>query len=356
MPLKRGILLMLEGVNMNVNYLKSIINKIFLTDSPSGYSKNINEVILSLVKDMGYTNYKINHKGAIEVFIPGKNKEKNIAIAAHADTLGLMVRSINADGTLKVTNVGGPSIPTLDGEYCKIFTRNNKTYTGTILSTSPAVHVYKDSSTKPRDVDNILIRIDEKVKTKQDVLDLGIENGDYICYEPKTVLTESGFLKSRFIDDKGSVCVVLSVLEYMSKQKITPNCNTYVYFTNYEEVGHGGATIQGVSEFVALDMGCIGLDLDGNEYAVSICAKDSSGPYDYELTNRLISYAKEEKISYVVDIFPYYSSDVSASLKSGLDCKGALIGSGVHASHGMERTHLDGLFNTMKLLLMYLTK
>lgn len=341
---------------MNLDYLKSIINDIFLTDSPSGYFCEINNVLISKVSEMGYNDYKINNKGNFELFIEGENQDKNIAIAAHADTLGLMVRSINADGTLKLTNVGGPIIPTLDGEYCKIITRDGKAYTGTILSTSPAVHVYKDSSSKPRDIDNIFVRLDENVKTKNDVLALGIENGNYVCYDSKTVLTESGFLKSRFIDDKGSVCIILSVLEYMKRNNIKPKYNTYVYFTNYEEVGHGGATIKNVSEFLALDMGCVGLDLDGNEYAVSICAKDSSGPYDYELTNRLVSYAKQANLNYAIDIFPYYSSDVSASLRSGLDCKGALIGSGVHASHGMERTHLDGMLNTMKLLLIYLTK
>ena len=341
---------------MNLEYLKSIINDIFLTDSPSGYFGEINNVLISKIKQMGYDNVGVNNKGNVELFIKGNDSSKSVAIAAHADTLGLMVRSITGDGGLKLTNVGGPIIPTLDGEYCKVITRDGKVYTGTILSTSPATHVYKDSSSKTRDIDSIYVRLDENVKSKQDVLNLGIENGNYVCYDSKTVLTESGFLKSRFIDDKGSVCVILAVLEHMIRNGIKPNFDTYVYFTNYEEVGHGGATIKNVSEFLALDMGCVGLDLDGNEYAVSICAKDSSGPYNYELTNKLISFAKEAKLNYAIDIFPYYSSDVSASLRSGLDCKGALIGSGVHASHGMERTHLDGLFNTMKLLLMYLTK
>ena len=341
---------------MNVNYLKSIINDIFLTNSPSGYFVNINKVITNKLDEMGYKDYKINNKGNIELFIKGLSSEKRVATAAHCDTLGLMVRSINGNGTLRVTNVGGPSIPTLDGEYCQIITRSGKVYTGTILSTSPAVHVYKDSSSKPRDVDNIEIRLDEKVFSKKDVEALGIENGNYVCYDPKTVVTESGFLKSRFIDDKASVCIILSVLEYMSKNDILPKYDTYVYFTNYEEVGHGGSTIKNIDEFVAVDMGCIGLDLSGNEYAVSICAKDSSGPYDYELTNRLIELAKEAELKFAIDIFPYYSSDVSASFRAGLDSKGALIGSGVHASHGMERTHCDGLLNTMRLLFLYLTK
>lgn len=341
---------------MNVEYLKSIIKDVFTTDSPSGFSQNVNKVLVSLLEKMGYNDIKLSNKGNVEVFIKGKSGDKRVACAAHADTLGLMVRSISGDGTLKVTNVGGPIVPTLDGEYCKVYTRDGRVYTGTILSTSPAAHVYKDSANKPRDIDNVYVRLDEKVENRQAVIDLGIENGNYVCYDSKTVVTESGFLKSRFIDDKGSVCVILAVLEYMKKNNITPKYDTYVYFTNYEEVGHGASTITGVDEFVAVDMGCVGLDLSGNEYAVSICAKDSSGPYDYELTNRLISFAKEAKLNYAIDIFPYYSSDVSASLRSGLDTKGALIGSGVHASHGMERTHMDGLLNTMKLLFMYLTK
>lgn len=341
---------------MNTNYLKSIINDIFLSDSPSGYYKKVDSVIYDKVKEMGYDDILVDDKGMVRIFIKGESSEKSVGIGAHADTLGLMVRSISSDGTLKVTNVGGPCIPTLDGEYCKVITRDERVYTGTILSTSPAVHVYKDASVKERNVDNIYIRLDERTNSKKETEELGIENGDYVCYDPKTTITESGFLKSRFIDDKGSVCIILAVMEYMKKNNIKPKYDTHVYFTNFEEVGHGGASIKDVSEFVAVDMGCVGLDLEGNEYAVSICPKDSSGPYNYELTNRLVSYAKEGKLNYAIDIFPYYSSDASAALRAGLNAKCALIGSGVHASHGMERTHLDGMLNTMKLLLMYLTK
>ena len=342
---------------MNLNYLNEIVNEIFLTHSPTGYFNRINKVITRLLDEMGYSNYKIGNKGNIEVFIKGELQEKTVGLSAHCDTLGLMIRSIGGDGSIKVTNIGGPIIPTLDGEYCTVITRDNKEYSGTILSTSPASHVYPDSASKVRNVDNIYIRLDENVKSKKDVEALGISNGDYVCIDPKTIVTKSGFLKSRFIDDKGSVCAILSVLKYMSENNILPKYDTYVYFTNYEEVGHGAASVnKTMDEFLAVDMGCIGLDLAGDEYSVSICAKDSSGPYDYDLTTRLINFAKEANLSYTVDIFPYYSSDVSASLRAGLDCKGALIGSGVHASHGMERTHMDGLLNTMKLILMYLTK
>ena len=339
---------------MDILYFKSLINKIFLTDSPTGYSKNIDNVLIEELKNIGYMP-TITNKGNIKLFIEGKDHSKKVATSAHVDTLGLMVRSINQDGTLMVTNVGGPQIPTLDGEYCKIITRDGRIYQGTILCKSQSSHVYPDAKSLPRDLENMIVRIDEITKSKEETKKLGIDNGDYVCYDPKTVLTESGFLKSRFIDDKGSVIGILGVLKEMHDKNVIPTYDTYVYFVNQEEVGHGAATVdKDIDEFVTVDMGCVGLDLAGNEFAVSICAKDSGGPYSYDLTTRLINIAKEKNLNYTVDIFPYYGSDIGAAWRSGVDCKGALIGQGVSASHGMERTHLDGIKNTMELLYSYL--
>ena len=340
---------------MNIEYIKKIASKLFLCDSPTGFSRNVNSLLLELLKELGYSA-EVTNKGNVKLFIEGKDHSKKVATSAHVDTLGLMVRSINGDGTLSVTNVGGPSIPTLDGEYCKIATRDNRIYTGTILCRSASVHVYEDAKSKPRDLDSMLVRIDEKVHTKEDVKNLGIENGDYVFIDPKTTITASGFLKSRFIDDKGSVCAILGVLKELKERNELPAYDTYVYFVNQEEVGHGAATTDAcIDEFVTVDMGCVGKDLAGNEYEVSICAKDSGGPYSYELTTKLVELAKKNNVKYVVDIFPFYGSDIGAAWRSGVDCQGALIGPGVHASHGMERTHLDAIENTMKLLYAYLT-
>ena len=338
-----------------MEFIKSIAYKIFGCDSPTGYSMNINKLIVELLAELGYSA-GITNKGNVRLFIEGEDHSKKVATSAHTDTLGLMVRSINGDGTLSVTNVGGPSLPTLDGEYCKIATRGGKVYTGTILCSSASVHVYEDAKTKPRTLDTLNIRIDEVVKSRQDVVNLGINNGDYVFIDPKTIITESGFLKSRFIDDKGSVCAILGVLKMLKDKGLKPAYDTYVYFVNQEEVGHGAATVdKDIDEFVTVDMGCIGKDLAGNEFEVSICAKDSGGPYSYELTSKLVNLAKENDVKFVLDIFPYYGSDIGAAWHSGVDCAGALIGPGVHASHGMERTHLDAISNTMKLLFAYLT-
>ena len=341
-------------IKFDYDYFKKISKEIFLCDSPTGYTFNVINLVKKYVDEFGYDS-KILNNGALEVSIKGNDQSKTVATSAHVDTLGLMVRSIKSDGHLALTKLGGPITATLDGEYCKIYTRDGKTYTGTILSTSPATHVYPDANTKSRDIDNIEVRLDEVVHSKADVEKLGIQNGDIVCYDPKFEITESGFLKTRFIDDKASAVVLLMLLKYTSENKISFKYNTKIYFVVYEEVGHGASMVStDIEEFVTLDMGCVGLDLAGNEEAVSICAKDSGGPYDYELTTRLINLAKDNKLNYTVDIFPFYGSDIGAASRAGVDFKGALIGTGVSASHGMERTHIKGIENTLKLIYLYL--
>lgn len=327
---------------------------LFNTDSPSGYCREITPLLCSFLDELGY-KYRVHNKGTVEVFVPGADESRTVATSAHVDTLGLMVRSVNAGGTLAVTRVGGPLMPTLDGEYCTVLTREGKRYTGTILSQSPAAHVFPEASTMARDESHMEIRLDEKVSDAEAVHALGIGNGDYVFIDPKFTVTPSGFLKSRFIDDKASAVILLMLLRWCAENKVPFLHPTRIYFVVYEEVGHGASALaQDVDEFVTVDMGCVGLDLAGSEYAVSICAKDSGGPYDYALTGRLIELAKAGDVNYTVDIFPFYGSDVGAALRSGRDVKGALIGTGVCASHGMERTHLEGIEATLKLLYLYL--
>ncbi len=337
------------------NKLLNIAKELLGIDSPSGYCYDVMKYIEDKVKLLGYSFEKTN-KGCGVITIDGQDNEKVIGLSAHVDTLGAMVRSVTSSGNLKFTLIGGPIPATLDSEYCKIKTRDGKIYSGTFLSTSPAAHVFEDSNSKKRSCENMEIRIDEVVKTKEDVLGLGIMSGDFIFIDPKTVITESGFLKSRFIDDKGSVAVLLNMISLWKENNIIPKNKVKIFISVYEEVGHGSSYIpQDITEMIAVDMGCIGDDLNCSEYDVSICAKDSGGPYDYNMTTKLVNIAQENNLSYVVDIYPMYGSDVGAALRGGNNIRGALVGPGVHASHGMERTHVSALTNTMNLLNLYLT-
>jgi putative aminopeptidase FrvX len=335
---------------MELNY--KLLEQIISIDSPTGYCSKVINYLETVVKELGF-NYTKNQKGNLIVSVEGKS-DYTIGLSAHVDTLGLMVRSINGDGTLKFTTLGGPLLNTYNAEYCKIYTREGKIYTGTILSTSPAVHVFPDSRSKDLKEDTMCVRLDEVVYSRSDTQKLGIQTGDIIAIDPKFEITEKGYIKTRFLDDKASAFLLLELLRYLKEQNITPENNLKLIFSTYEEVGFGASNIPNINEMLAVDMGCIGLDLNCTEEQVSICAKDSGGPYDYDMITNLINIAKEKNISYAVDIYPFYSSDATASLRAGNDIKAALIGTGVAASHGMERTHKHGLENTFNLILGYL--
>lgn len=341
-------------IEFDRHIFESYARALFTTDSPSGCTAEAIALVKKYVEELGFTA-KLHNKGTLEVDVPGKDPSRTVATSAHVDTLGLMVRSVKSGGTLALTKIGGPLTPTLDGEYCTVLTREGKRYSGTILSLAPAAHVFPDAATMPRDVEHLEVRLDEEVTDADAVRALGIDNGDFVFIDPKFTVTESGFLKSRFIDDKASAVILLMLLRHCSEHKTEFLHPTKIYFSVFEEVGHGASALaRDIDEFVTVDMGCVGTDLAGNEYAVSICAKDSGGPYDYELTNRLIALAKTHELPYTVDIFPFYGSDVGAAQHAGVDCKGGLIGTGVCASHGMERTHIKGLEATLKLLYLYL--
>ena len=342
-------------MTFNKNYVFEKAQALLNTDSPSGFTHNVMNLVGSWAEALGY-DFELTHKGGGIITIEGHDHMKTVGLAAHVDTLGAMVRSITNEGTLKFTLVGGPIVPTLDSEYCKIYTRDGKIFHGTFLSTSPAAHVHREASTLARTPDTMEIRLDEVVKNRADVLALGIGVGDFICIDPKTTIIND-FLKSRFIDDKGSVAILFGVMEYLSQNGIKPKYKTKILISNYEEVGHGSSFIpEDISELLAVDMGCIGDDLTCTEFDVSICAKDSGGPYDYHMTSELIQHAQINKLNYAVDIYPYYGSDVGAALRAGHNIKGALVGPGVHASHGMERTHYQAMENTMRLVTLYLTE
>ncbi|NLO08970.1 MAG: M42 family metallopeptidase [Clostridiales bacterium] len=336
-----------------IDYIVETLNKLVNTPSPSGYTKKIMDYVRTEAEGFGYT-CEMSRKGGLVISVEGREKE-TIGLSAHVDTLGAMVRSIDSDGTLRFTMVGGYTLHSVEGSYCKIHTRDGRVYSGTILIKSSSVHSYDDARTMERTDRNMLVRIDEIVESKDDVLALGISSGDYISFDAVFEYTDKGFIKSRHLDDKASVAVLLGLLKEMSEKRLVPDKSVKILISNYEEVGFGASWIpEDITEIIAVDMGVIGDDLNGSEYKVSICAKDSTGPYDYDMTDRLISLAKENDIDYVVDIFPHYGSDVSAALRGGHNIRGALIGQGVHSSHGMERTHIKGLENTLRLLRAYL--
>ncbi len=320
-------------------------------DSPTGYTAEIAKKIKNEFLALGCKAY-ITNKGGVAAEIGGKDENDALLLEAHADTLGGMVCEIKSSGALKLTPLGGLCAANCETENCRVITKSGKIYEGTVQLHDPSVHVNGNFRTTERTFDSIEVILDEDVKSADDVKALGIRNGDIVCMEPRTRITESGYIKSRFLDDKLSVGIILGFTKYLKDSGIEPERKIYVHITVYEEVGHGAAAcpFTGVTEALSVDMGCVGDGLECTERQVSICAKDSGGPYSYDMVKKLISAAEKTGADYAVDVYPHYGSDVEATLDAGYDLRHGLIGAGVFASHGYERSHIDGVENTIKLL------
>ena len=324
-------------------------------DSPSGYTDRAARWVKNEFEALGFAA-GITTKGGVLIDLGGTDAENGLLLAAHVDTLGGMVAQIKGSGRLKLTALGGMNANNGEAENVRVYTRDGKVIEGTLQLCNASVHVNGDYSSAKRDFDTTEVVLDEAVSSAEDTKKLGIQVGDIVCFDPRTRRTGSGYLKSRFLDDKLSVGILLGFAKYIADNKITLPRKTYAHITVYEEVGHGGSgsVPTGITEAISVDMGCVGDGLQCTERQVSICAKDSGGPYSYEVVGKLIEAAKATNADYVVDVYPFYGSDVEATLRSGHDIRHGLIGPGVYASHGYERSHMDGVLNTLKVLCGYL--
>ena len=324
-------------------------------DSPSGYTAKAAVWVKDAFEKLGFAA-KITTKGGVLIDLGGEDVNDGLLLEAHGDTLGAMVHTIKGNGRLKLTNLGGMRAENAEAENVRIYTRDGKVIEGTCQLANASVHVNGSYGDTKRSWDTVEIVLDEDVKSAADTRALGIEVGDIVCFEPRTRRTASGYLKSRFLDDKLSVGILLGFAKYLADNKIVPSRRVWAHVTVYEEVGHGGSASvpAGVTEAISVDMGCVGDGLQCTERQVSICAKDSGGPYSYDVVGKLIAAAKATEADYAVDIYPFYGSDVEATLRSGVDIRHGLIGAGVYASHGYERSHIDGVYNTLKVLCGYL--
>ena len=323
--------------------------------SPSGCTERAISWLEEEFTALGCAHWR-GVKGGLIVDFGGRDDANALLLESHCDTLGGMVAQIKANGRLRLTNIGGMNANNAEAENAVLLSRNGKEYEGTLQLIDASIHVNGDYNDTKRSWDSVEFVLDEDVSSPEDVRALGIGVGDYVCFDPRTRITASGYIKSRYLDDKLSVGMLLALAKYLRDESITLPRRTYAHITVYEEVGHGGCASvpAGVTEALVVDMGCVGEGLDCTERMVSICAKDSSGPFCREIVLKLIDAAERSGAKYAVDVYPHYSSDVATTLRAGSDVKHGLIGAGVYASHGYERSHRDGVENTLKLLIAYL--
>ena len=324
-------------------------------DSPSGFTARAAQWVRDEFAALGF-DARLTQKGGVLIDLGGDEPTDGLFLEAHCDTLGAMVAEVKGSGRLRVTNLGGMRAENGEAENVRVYTRAGRVIEGTLQLVNASVHVNGSYVDTKRSFDTTEVVLDEDVKSADDVRALGVEVGDIVCFEPRERVTASGYIKSRFLDDKLSIGILLGLAKYMRDGAAAPKRRVYAHVTVYEEVGHGGSASlpQGVTEAISIDMGCVGDGLKCTEKRVSICAKDSGGPYSYEVVGKLIDAAKREGADYAVDVYPHYGSDVEATLRAGYDVRHGLIGSGVYASHGYERSHVEGVLNTLKVLKGYL--
>lgn len=340
-------------IKVNRQLLVDTCKEFINTPSPVSYYDEIHPLLEKKAKVYGY-DVTYDRKRTGYITLEGEDSSKTVCVGAHLDTLGLIVRHINDDGTLQVRQLGGINYSSIEGESVCVHTRDGRKYSGTLMCLSHSVHVFDDARTRVRDETSMVIVLDEFVSSLQDVLALGIEHGDIISIDPRFQYTEKGFIKSRYIDDKAAVAAVFAMLDYFKENQLKPKYKTLLAFPLYEEIGHGGAYVpEEVSEYVALDIGLIGPDYHGSEMKVSICAKDNYSPYDRGLTTRIIEQAKKVHANYCVDIFYRYGTDANAAVRAGNNVYAAAFGMGCLCSHGMERCHITSIEETTKLLIAY---
>jgi putative aminopeptidase FrvX len=341
---------------IDLNLLTGQLVQLLRTPSPVGDTEAAMQLISGWLREMGLTP-EYTRKGAVVVTLPGKSEDTPRAVTAHVDTLGAIVKTIKSNGRLEFDRIGGYPFHSVNGEYCQITTSDGQVHTGTVVLVKSSVHVFREPvREKEWQPDEVEIRLDARTTSADDTRSLGIEVGDFVAWDPRTTATDTGYIKSRHLDDKAGVAVMLGALKAIVDNGLTPSQRTTFHFSNTEEVGHGGAAgiPADVAELLAIDMGALGGDLQGDEHTVSICVKDSAGPYDLGIRRRLVGLAKSHDIPYKLDIYPHYGSDAQAALRAGGDYRIGLIGPGVDASHSHERTHQDALVASTELLLSYL--
>lgn len=329
---------------------KTLVN----VPSPVSYYDEINPVMENYARELG-VEVEYDRKHTIYYVVEGEDNSRTVLVGAHLDTLGMMVRHIDEDGHLWIRPLGGLSYTSLEGESVTVHTRSGKKYTGLLVCKSHSTHVFDDARTLSRDENTMMVSLDERVSSVEEVRALGIENGDVISAEPHFEYTSNGYIKSRFIDDKACVAAVLGALKYLKDNNRKPKYRTLLAFPHFEEINHGGAYVpREVEEYVAVDIALIGPDNNGDEKTVSICCKDNFSPYDRGLTGRLIEQAKKAGCDYAVDVFYRYGTDANAAIRSGNNVYAAAFGMGCYCTHGRERTHIKGLENTAKLVAAYM--
>ena len=342
--------------SIDSKFLMEFLVDLLNTPSPTGFSDAATGLVESTLRAFPNLTLTRTRKGALVARWEGKKSDAPRALTAHVDTLGAMVKEIKPNGRLKLSRIGGLSLNGVESEGCWVLTNGGAKVRGSYLFEKASSHVHGAvvNETK-RAEENMEVRLDARTTSADETRALGIEVGDFVSFDPRVEVT-NGFVRSRFLDDKACVAAIVASIKALVEAGLQPVETVYFHFSNYEEVGHGASSgiPHYVHELLAVDMAAVGEGQNSDEYHVTLCVKDSGGPYHHGLSQRLRGLAEKNGILFKTDIYPFYGSDGEAFWRAGGDVAVALIGPGVDASHNYERTHTEALIATANWISAYL--
>jgi len=341
-------------IEIDLEYVTSWMLELLRIHSPTGYTDPITRVVAAELERLG-AQYELTRRGAIRVTLPGRRSTPARAIVGHLDTLGAMVRELKPNGRLGIKPVGTWSSRFAEGARVSVFT-DTEILRGTILPLKASGHVYNDEvDTQEVSWEHVEVRVDADAYVKQDLLNLGVNIGDFVGVDAQPELLKNGFINSRHLDNKAGVAVLLGVIKQLIETKTSLPTDLHVLFTISEEVGSGAsAVLRGdVAEMVSIDNGTVAPGQESSEMWPSICLADSSGPFDYHLSRHLLQLCRDHHILHGRDVFRHYRCDSASAVEAGNDIRTALVTFGVDASHGYERTHMDAIAGITRLLIAY---
>ena len=337
-------------------YFTDFLVKLLNITSPTGFADSAIDFVEKELSQYKQLSLSRTRKGALIAKWEVESDLPAVALTAHVDTLGAVVKEIKFNGRLRLNRIGGLQWPTVETEGVWVFTSKGEKIRGSVLIDTASGHIYSGTGKEtPRNDEHMEVRLDARTTSEQETRALGINIGDCIAFDPRVEVT-NGFIRSRFLDDKACVANLVAAIKSMTEAVLSPARTVYFHISNYEEVGHGASAgiPSEVAELITVDMAVVGAGQESDEFNATLCTKDGGGPYHFGLKNKMRALAEKHNIPYKTDVYLFYGSDGEAFWRAGGDVALALIGPGIDASHNYERAHMDGLNATTNWIMAYL--
>jgi peptidase M42 family hydrolase len=344
-------------LKIDMQYVELVLTELLEIPSPTGRTDHVTQYVGERLEELGLP-FIITRRGLINATLEGRRSQARRAVVIHTDTIGCMVRNLKDNGRLEVKPVGTHSARFSEGAHVRIFTDDLETVlTGQVLPLKASGHRYNDDvDLQGVGWDLVEVRVDEDVADAAGLRELGVDVGDFVALLSDPQVLPNGYVKARHLDDKAGVAATLGAFKAVVDAGIKVPVTVHLLVTVTEEVGHGAShgVDPEVAEIVSIDAAVVAPGQQSRENAATVAMGDGVGPFDYHLTRKLTTLAAEHRVDAVRDVFDHYRSDVAAAVEAGAHARVALLGFGVDATHGHERTHLDGLEHLAQLVALYL--